>query len=105
MSSIREDFENRCLFISKYEDIKNIDIFKDTNVIFETTQLKTKFFESLQLKNINHTVINCLSSQEMFEEMVREGQGILIFDNVCVCRNNYILETVINYKNRKMLLC
>lgn len=103
MSSIKESFEDSCLFVNGDQDFQ--DIYGHTNVIFENSQLKNNFFEQLILNNINHTIINCLSSIEIFEKALYESNGIVIFDNVCCCRNNEILEKVIDYKKKKMLVC
>lgn len=81
------------------------DVYNHTNVIFENSQLKNNFFEYLILNNIKHTIINCLSSIEIFENSLYNASGIVIFDNVCCCRNNEILEKVMSYKNKKMLVC
>lgn len=59
----------------------------------------------MMMDNINYTIINCLSSIEIFEDALWNARGIVIFDNVCSCRNNEILQEVINYKKKKMLVC
>ena len=102
---IRESFEKNCMFVGSFEDITNIDVYKDINIIFENTTLKTNFYESLNLKSVNYTVINCLSSVEIFESLLHESKGLVIFDNVCSCRNNEILEKVVSYKGNKLLVC
>ncbi len=103
ISSIKESFENKCLFVTEPKQLPNV--MEYTNVIFETSQLKTRFFEYLELQAIDHTIINCLSSLEIFEKMLYDARGLVIFDNVCCCRNNDILERVMNYKKNKMLVC
>ena len=103
ISSIKEKFEENCLYVTGDEQLK--DIQKYTNVIFETSQLKNEFYDYLNLRAIDYTVINCLSSNEIFEKTLYDARGLVIFDNVCCCRNNEILERVIDYKNRKMLIC
>ena len=103
ISSIKEQFEDDCLYVTS--DSQLSEVCNHINVIFENSQLKNRFFEHLILENINHTVINCLSSTELFEESLYNSRGIVIFDNVCCCRNNEILEKVISYKNKKMLVC
>ena len=102
---IRQDFQNECLYVSSMDELKNIDVHKCKNIIFETSQLKNLFFERLQLKDVNHTVINCLSSNEIFDSLLGQSSGLVIFDNVCGCKNNYILETVMKYNNNKLLVC
>ena len=103
MSSIQKQFEDSCLYVTSANDFE--DVFKHTNIIFENSQLKNEFFESLTMRDYNHTVINCLSSLEMFEDSLYNANGVVLFDNVCCCRNNEILEKVVGYKKRKMLLC
>ncbi len=103
MSSIKESFEDSCLYVTREEELPKV--LEHTNVIFENSQLKNEFFESLQLKDLKYTIINCLSSTELFESMLYESDGLVIFDNVCCCRNNEILEQVIGYKKKKMLVC
>lgn len=103
ISSIKEQFEESCLYVTNDNQLG--DVCKYTNVIFETSQLKNEFFEYLNLHTIDYTVINCLSSNEIFEKSLYEASGMIIFDNVCCCRNNEILESVIGYKNKKMLVC
>jgi hypothetical protein len=103
MSSIKESFEDSCLYVTSEDHLK--DIFKYENVIFETSQLKMSFFDNLKLSCKDHTIINCLSSQEIFEKQLYEATGLVIFDNVCCCRNNDILEKVTGYKENKMLVC
>lgn len=103
ISSIKEQFEENCLYVTDDNQLK--DVCKYTNVIFETSQLKNEFFEYLNLGVIDYTVVNCLSSNEIFEKSLYEARGLVIFDNVCCCRNNEILEKVIGYKNKKMLVC
>lgn len=103
ISSIKESFEDSCLFVNSSDDFRNI--YDHTNIIFENSQLKNNFFEQLILDNVNHTIINCLSSIEIFENSLYNATGIVIFDNVCCCRNNEILEKVMSYKNKKMLVC
>lgn len=103
MSSIQQQFEDSCLYVMSEEDINETS--KYTNIIFETSQLKNRFFESLILKDIKHTIINCLSSQEIFEKMLYNADGIVVFDNVCACRNNDILKLIIEYKKKKLLVC
>ena len=80
-------------------------VFKYSNIIFENSNLKNRFFESLKLKDINHTIINCLSSTQLFENSLYNAVGLVIFDNVCCCKNNEILEKVISCKMKKMLIC
>lgn len=103
ISSIKEQFEENCLYVTDDDQLK--DVYEYTNVIFENSQLKNEFFEYLNLHAIDHTVVNCLSSNEIFEKSLYEARGLVIFDNVCCCRNNEILEKVIGYKNKKMLVC
>lgn len=103
MSSIQKQFEDSCLYVTNEDELKNV--FDFTNIIFENSQLKNRFFESLELKDTNHTIINCLSSTEIFENALYNASGLIIFDNICCCRNNEILEMVVNYKKRKMLVC
>ena len=103
MSSIQQEFEDNCLFVNNEDDLTNI--LGNTNVIFENSQLKNEFFQMLILKDFKHTIINCLSSTDIFEELLFNAEGLVIFDNVCCCRNNEILEQVVKYKKRKMLLC
>ena len=103
VSSIKESFEDKCLFVTESKQLP--DVMEYTNVIFETSQLKTRFFEYIGLRAIDHTIINCLSSLEIFEKMLYDAKGLVIFDNVCCCRNNDILERVMNYKKNKMLVC
>ena len=103
VSSIQQKFEDSCLYIKEESDMR--DAGKYMNIIFETSQLKTRFFEKLTLQNIDYTVINCLSSSQIFEDLLYNAHGIVIFDNVCCCTNNEILENVINYKKKKMLIC
>ena len=103
ISSIKEQFEERCLYVKSEEDFG--DISKYTNIIFETSQLKNLFFERLILRDVNHTVINCLASTEIFKENLFDAHGTVVFDNVCCCKNNEILEMVIDYKKSKILVC
>ena len=103
MSSIQQQFEDSCLYVMSEEDMKSTDDY--TNIIFETSQLKNRFFESLIFRDIKYTIINCLSSQEIFEKSLYNIDGIAIFDNVCACRNNEILKQVIEYKKKKLLVC
>ena len=103
VSSIKESFEDNCLFVTTPDQLREIQ--EHTNIIFETSQLKTRFFEYLDLQAIDHTIINCLSSLEIFENLLYNAKGIVIFDNICCCRNNDILERVMNYKKKKMLVC
>lgn len=105
INSIRESFEAGCIFVSSLAEMRKIDVYNSKNIIFETTQLRSQFYESLLLRDIDHTVINCLSSNEMFDSMLNEARGIVVFDNVCKCTNNYILEQIENYKGRKLLVC
>ena len=105
ISSIKEKFEENCLFINDIDEINDINVYNCENIIFETSQLKNLFFESLKLKDVPHTVINCLSSTELFDNAVFNSHGITIFDNVCSCRNNEILDEVIKYKNKKIMVC
>lgn len=103
MSSIKESFEESCLYVNNDQELSKVLDY--TNVIFENSQLKTEFFESLQLKDIRYTIINCLCSTELFEDTLYNADGLVIFDNVSCCRNNEILEHVIKYKKKKMLVC
>lgn len=103
ISSIKEQFEESCLYVTDDDQLR--DVCGYVNVIFETSQLKNEFFEYLNLHAIDHTVVNCLSSNEIFEKSLYDARGLVIFDNVCCCRNNEILESVISYKNKKMLVC
>lgn len=103
ISSIKESFEDNCLYVTTDDQFK--DVNKYINVIFETSQLKNRFFEYLELKDYEYTVINCLSSQEIFDNNLFDARGLVIFDNVCCCRNNKILEKVTDYKQNKMLVC
>jgi len=105
IESIKSDFQRDCEYISNESQIDKIDIFKIQNIIFENSQLRFLFYDSLKLKGIEHTVINCLSSDEIFEESMFNARGIIVFDNVCACKNNHILETITNYKNSKLLVC
>ena len=103
ISSIKKQFEESCLYVTSCDQL--INVYKYTNVIFENSQIKNEFFEYLNLRDINHTIINCLSSQEIFEDSLYNASGLVIFDNVCCCRNNDILKKVIDYQNKKMLVC
>ena len=103
MSSIQKEFEDSCLYVTSDDQLREVPKYK--NVIFETSQLKNRFFDHLNLQAIDYTVVNCLSSIELFEEALYGANGLVVFDNVCCCRNNEILEKVINYKNKKMLVC
>ena len=105
INTIREDFERTCLFVTTPEEMQRVDVMLSQNIIFETTNLKNRFFERLRLEDIDHTVVNCLQSIESFEERMLEARGMIIFDNVCACHNNDILEKVMQYKNKKMLVC
>lgn len=105
ISSIKNMFEEDCLYINDINEIKKIDVEVCSNIIFENSQLKTLFFESLKMKDISHTIINCLSSYEIFDKSLYYANGIVIFDNVCSCRNNEILEAVVGYKKKKLLVC
>ena len=103
MTSIKESFEKSCLYVTSNDELSNV--LNHTNVIFENSQLKNEFFDQLRMKDIKYTIINCLSSTELFESMLYDASGIVIFDNICCCRNNDILEQVIEYKKKKMLVC
>ena len=103
MSSIQQEFEESCLYVTSDDQLREVPKYK--NVIFETSQLKNRFFDHLNLQAIDYTVINCLSSTEIFEDSLYNANGLVVFDNVCCCRNNEILEKVIGYKNKKMLVC
>lgn len=103
MSSIKDSFEDSCLYVGDEDDLKKVKGY--VNVIFENSNLKNLYFESLKLSDTRHTIINCLSSTEIFEESLFHAEGLVIFDNVCCCRNNEILEKVLDYKNKKMLVC
>lgn len=103
ISSIKKEFEDNCIYVTDDNQLNIIQ--KYTNVIFDNYQLKNQFFEHLNLKDIDHTIINCLSSTEIFEDSLFNAHGIVIFDNVCCCKNNEILEAVVNYKKSKMLVC
>ena len=105
ISSIRENFEENCLYIKDFDEIKNLDLHNCNNIIFENSHLKTAFFDKLNLADIDYTVINCLSSVTIFEGLMTNIHGIAVFDNVCSCRSNEILDVVINYKNKKLLVC
>lgn len=105
ISSIRENFEDDCLYLTEFDEIKNLDLHNCNNIIFENSHLKTAFFDKLNSLDIDYTVVNCLSSIDIFEQLMTNVHGIIIFDNVCSCRNNEILDVVINYKNRKLLVC
>ena len=105
ISMIREDFKNDCLYIDTTDDIVNVDVFNAKNIIFENYQLKNMFYNTLNLKDIKYTVVNCLSSTEIFEDNLLQASGIVIFDNVCTCENKDILEQVIKYKKNKLLVC
>ena len=59
VSSIKESFEDKCLFVTEPKQLPNVTEY--TNVIFETSQLKTRFFEYLELQAIDHTVINSIA--------------------------------------------
>lgn len=102
---IRESFEKECLFITSMDEIKNIDIYKNTNIIFNNTSLKTNFYEHLNLHDLDYTVINCMTSIELFNDMLNDSRGVVIFDNVCRCKNNDILEQIVKYKGNKLLVC
>ena len=80
---IRESFEESCLFISSQDEINSIDIYKNTNIIFDNSSLKSNFYESLNLKAIEYTVVNCLSSIDIFNKNLFEARGIVVFNNVC----------------------
>jgi len=105
ISMIREDFENDCQYIGSTDDVVNLDVFESKNIIFENYQLKNMFYNTLNLKDIKYTVINCLSSLDIFEENLHQAAGIVVFDNVCTCENKDILEQVIKYKKKKLLVC
>ena len=103
MSSIQQEFEESCLYVTSEDQIKEVCKYK--NVIFENSQLKNQFYDHLNLQAIDYTVINCLSSIDIFEEALYNANGLVVFDNVCCCKNNEILEKVVDYKNKKMLVC
>ena len=103
ISSIKESFEDKCLYVTNEDELTSV--FKYSNVIFENSHLKIRFFESLKLKDVNHTIINCLSSIQIFEDSLYNANGLVVFDNVCCCKNNEILEKVISCKKKKMLIC
>lgn len=105
ISTIKEQFEKECLYITSQDSAERINIENTTNIIFENSQLKSIFFDKLNLMDIQHTVINCLSSVEIFEDTLYNATGVVIFDNVCSCRNNEILKSVINYNQKKLLVC
>lgn len=103
ISSIKEQFEDNCIYVSNEDEFDNIKNYQ--NIIFETSQLKMRWFEKLEFNGLNHTIINCLSSVEIFDDALYNCSGVAIFDNVCCCRNNEILEKIMNYKKTKMLVC
>ena len=103
ISSIQQEFEDSCLYVTNIEQLSEVCEYK--NIIFETSQLKNSFFEYLNLHTTKYTVVNCLSSLDIFEEQLFDADGLVIFDNVCCCRNNEILKQVIDYKKNKMLVC
>ena len=103
ISSIKESFEDNCLYVNNEDQLK--DVCKYKNIIFKNSKLKNQFYEYLNLHAIDYTVINCLSSLEIFENSLYDARGLVIFDNICCCRNNDMLERVMNYKKSKMLVC
>ena len=103
ISSIQKEFEESCLYVTSRDQLPEVCDYK--NIIFETSQLKNSFFDYLNVHATKYTVVNCLSSLEIFEESLFESEGIVIFDNVCCCRNNDILKQVVDYKKDKMLVC
>ena len=105
IESIKSDFQKDCIYVSDESQIDKIDVFKSRNIIFENSHLRFLFYDSLKMKGINHTIINCLSSDEIFDESMFDANGIVVFDNVCACKNNHILETVVSYKKSKLLVC
>jgi len=105
ISSIRETFEKSCVYVSNFDEVDKLDIYNCNNIIFENTHIKNTFFERLNLTDTNYVVINCLSSIDIFKEAMHDPKGIVVFDNVCSCRNNDILEIVTNYKGKKVLVC
>ena len=56
ISSIRENFEENCLYIKDFDEIKNLDLHNCNNIIFENSHLKTAFFDKLNLADIDYTV-------------------------------------------------
>ena len=103
ISSIKESFEDDCLYVTREDQLKEVK--EHTNIIFETSQLKTRFFEYLTSYAIDHTIINCLSSLDIFENKLFNSNGIVIFDNICCCKNHDILKILMKYKNKKLLVC
>ena len=102
---IRESFEKECLFVTSIDEVANIDVYKNTNIIFENSSLKNNFYEVLNLRDLEYTVVNCMSSIDIFNDLLSEARGIVIFDNVCSCRNNEILEKVVKFNKKKLLVC
>ena len=105
LERIRESFEKECQFVTSFDEVTNIDVYKATNIIFDNSSLKSNFYEELNLKDVEYTVVNCLASYEIFNNILNESRGIVVFDNVCSCKNNDILESVMKYDKKKILVC
>ena len=71
------------------------------NIVFQNSNLKERFLDTLSTQRPEMTVINCNSSIDRFFE--NDFTGLLIFDNIKKCKDTEILEEIKKYK--AVLIC
>jgi len=102
---LKEEMKKNSTVVTSFQeaDAFALDVSqgKMTNVVFETTALKTYCFTKIKdMCEVN--IINCNSNLERFCES-SVNKGITIFDNINSCRNLDILSMVVNRKG--ILVC
>lgn len=104
---IKKSMMKSCRYITNENEVTSyvFDLLDGhySNAIFETSNLRRRFFEEINYRDIDVNVVNCDSSLERFCESLNENSPLIIFNNVNRCHDTNILDIVRNTKS--ILIC
>lgn len=96
--TIRERFCENCIFVESMEDAEvyafHVSNGNYYNIIFESSILKDRFFSIIKTNRPDTSIINCNSNYERVSESLWESNGLVIYNNVHICKDDEILNII-----------
>lgn len=96
--TIRERFCENCIFVESMEDAEayafHVSNGNYYNIIFESSILKDRFFSIIKTNRPDTSIINCNSNYERVSESLWESNGLVIYNNVHICKDEEILNII-----------
>lgn len=74
-----------------------------TNIVFESSVIKNRFFSELKRMRPDVTIICCTSTLQRFKRNVEESSDLIIYNNINKCENSDILNII--KENKGVFVC